>query len=236
MAFPQVPSVARAWHSSIAVAVLVALVLQLWVAAGVPGSPAAHAVGTLAGAPLAGRVVRVLSFFTIQSNILSGVVSAQLARNGDRDGPVWRAVRLASLVGIIITGIIYATVLAAVHEPHGWKETFSNAVFHYLVPFMMVVGWLLFGPRPRIEARTIALSLLYPIAWVAYTLIDGAVTSWYPYPFLDVVSHGYATVLGNGALVVVVLGLVTGLYRLGDRYLPVAPRQPAPTRSPAAVP
>ncbi len=235
MASPQVPSVMRAWHASIAVVVLVALILQLWVAVGAPGSPAAHAVGTLAGTPLAGRIVRVLSFFTIQSNILSGVVSAQLARNCDRDGRVWRAVRLASLVGIIITGVIYATVLARVHEPHGWKETFSNAVFHYLVPFMMVVGWLLFGPRPRIEARTIVLSLLYPVAWVAYTLVDGAVTSWYPYPFLDVVSHGYATVLGNGAIVVVVLGLVTSLYRLGDRRLPVAPRHSAPTGSRAAM-
>ena len=233
MAFQQVPHVTRAWHATIATVVLVALILQLWVAVEVPGSPAAHAVGTLAGAPLAGRFVRVLSFFTVQSNILSGIVSAQLARHVDRDGPIWRAVRLASLVGIVITGVIYATVLAAVHEPHGWKEIFSNAVFHYVVPFMMVVGWLVWGPRPRIEARTIALSLLYPVAWVAYTLVDGAISSWYPYPFLDVVSHGYATVLANGALVVVALGLVTALYRLGDRYLPAAPRQPAADRAQA---
>ena len=28
---------------------------------------------------------------------------------------------------------------------------------------MMVLGWLLFGPRPRIERRTLLLSLLFPV-------------------------------------------------------------------------
>jgi len=69
---------ARGWWASIAAAVLVAFVIQLWVAVGVAGTPRAHAVGTLAGVPLASRVVRVLSFFTVQSNILSGVSAALL--------------------------------------------------------------------------------------------------------------------------------------------------------------
>lgn len=79
---------------------------------------------------------------------------------------------------------------------------------------------MLFGPRPRIGPRTIALSLLYPVAWIVYTLIDGAVSSWYPYPFLDVSTHGYANVAVNGALVVVVLGVVTTLFWWGDKNLP----------------
>ena len=65
---------------------------------------------------MANRVLRVLSFFTIQSNILSGIVSGQLARNPVRDGRIWRAARLAALFGITVTGIVYATVLARMHE------------------------------------------------------------------------------------------------------------------------
>lgn len=220
---------ARMWHASIAIVVLVALILQFWVAAGAPGAPPAHAVGTLAGTPLVGRFLRVLSFFTIQSNILSLVVSAQLARNPNRDGPIWRAVRLASLVGIVITGIIYATVLSKVHEPHGWKETVSNTAFHYIVPIMMLVGWLLFGPRPRVELVTLVRSLIYPLAWVIYSLIDGAITSWYPYPFVDVNTLGYAAVLRNSVVVVAVLAVVTALYWLGDRRLPPSRAQISPT-------
>lgn len=212
-------TVARGWNATIAVAVLVALLVQLWIAVRVSATPSAHAVGTLAGAPLANRILRVLSFFTVQSNILSGVTSAQLARDPARDGRVWRAVRLASLFGIAVTGIVYAKVLAKVHEPQGWQETFTNDVFHYVVPCMMVVGWMLFGPRPRITGETIALAMLWPVAWVVYTLIHGASTSWYPYPFMDVSSHGYALVLANAVLVLVVLLVVIALFWLGDRCL-----------------
>jgi hypothetical protein len=79
----------RAWNSLIAL-VAAAIVLQLWIAVRVSATPPGHAVGTLAETPMANRVLRVLSFFTIQSNILSGVTSAQLARNPTRDGRTWR--------------------------------------------------------------------------------------------------------------------------------------------------
>ena len=212
--------VVRSWSATIALLVALAIVVQLWVAVRVSATPPGHAVGTLVGTPTANRVLRVLSFFTIQSNILSGVSSAQLARNPSRDGPAWRAVRLAALFGITVTGIVYATVLAKVHEPHGWQETSTNTVFHYIVPIMMVGGWLLFGPRRRIDARTVALASVWPAAWITYILIYGRVTKWYPYPFLDVATHGYGRVVVNAVAVVAVLLVVTALYWLGDRRLP----------------
>jgi hypothetical protein len=212
---------ARGWNLMIAVLVVGALLLQLWIAVRVSATPPGHAVGTLAGTALANRVVRVLSFFTIQSNILSGVVSAQLARNPGRDGRIWRAVRLASLFGITVTGIVYSTVLAKVHEPNGWQETSTNNVFHYIVPIMMVLGWFLFGPRPRIDLRTVSLAILWPVAWAAYVLMYGAITNWYPYPFLDVITHGYLRVILNAAGVVVVLIAVTSVFWFADRRLPM---------------
>jgi uncharacterized membrane protein len=206
----------RAWHGAIAVAVVLGLVLQVVIAVRAPGAPPAHAVGTLAGAPTATRLLRVASFFTIQSNVLSAVVSAQLARDPQRDGPAWRPLRLAALVGIAVTGIVYATVLARVHEPHGWDQTVSNAIFHYVVPILMVVGWLLFGPRPRIEARTIARAAAWPVAWVAYTLVHGEFSRWYPYPFVDVASHGYARVTVNMLGVLVVFAVVASVFAVVD--------------------
>lgn len=224
--------IARGWHALIAVLVVAALLVQLWIAIRVSATPPAHAVGTLAGTPMANRIVRVLSFFTIQSNILGAWTSAQLARDPDRDGPAWRAVRLAALFGITVTGIVYSTVLARIHEPHGWQETSTNAVFHYVVPIMMVAGWLLFGPRPRIDGRTIAASMIWPVAWAVYILGYGAITGWYPYPFVDVTTHGYGRVALNAVAVIAVLLACTGLYRLGDRRLPR--RRPAASQPVAA--
>src|SRR5437763_5759367 len=225
--------VARRWNFLIALLVAAAILVQVWIAIRVSGTPKAHAVGTLAGTPMPNRVLRVLSFFTIQSNILSGVTSAQLARNPNRDGLIWRPTRLAALFGITVTGIVYSTVLAKIHEPHGWQETSTNTVFHYIVPIMMVVGWLLFGPRPRIDRRTIALALLWPAVWVSYILAYGAITKWYPYPFLDVITHGYGRVIANSAAVVAVLFVVTTVYRLGDQRLPTSEHAPHDSPAPA---
>jgi hypothetical protein len=215
----------------VATVVLAALSLQVIIALNAPGAPPAHAVGTLAGAPLAGRLLRVASFFTIQSNVLVMLTCAQLAREPTRDGRVWRVLRLDALVGIAVTGIVYATVLARIHEPKGWEQIISNAVFHYGAPIAAVVGWLVLGPRPRIDRRVLLHSLIWPMLWFVYTLARGALSHWYPYPFVDATTHGYPRVIANAVLVVLVLGLVAGIYLLGDTHLPARPSRAQPDAS-----
>ena len=215
---------ARAWHGTIALLVVAALVVQLDIAVRTAGSPPAHAVGTLAGAGLGGRLIRVLSFFTIQTNILAAVVSAQLARDPRRDGRRWRVARLDALVAITVTGVVYTTVLAQVHQPSGWKQVSTNAAFHYVVPMMMVLGWVAFGPRRRVNPSVLRFALIWPALWFAYTLVHGAVSRWYPYPFVDVATHGYGRVMLNALLVVLVFGVVAALVGFGDRALGRAPR------------
>ena len=215
---------ARGWHATIAVLVAVAMVLQIIVAVRVPGTPHEVTTGVLRGSSLAGRIIRVLSFFTIQSNLLSGVVSAQLAARPDRDGPAWRPLRLAALVGITVTGIVYSTVLAAIHQPNGAAQIAINTIVHYVVPVMMVLGWLAFGPRPRVDRTSVLWSLLFPALWLGYTLVRGAIWHWYPYPFLDVTTHGYPRVILNAALVTDVLAAVAALFAVLDSRLPSGPR------------
>ena len=64
----------------------------------------------------------------------------------------------------------------------------------------------------------------WPLAWVAYTFVRGAVTGWYPYPFLDVseVGYGPALLAVGGVLVLGVLILL--LLRRLDRRLAPTPR------------
>ncbi len=54
-----------------------------------------------------------------------------------------------------------------------------------VVPALAVVGWAAYGPRPRITRRVVALALVWPVGWLAWTLVVGALVGWYPYPFLD---------------------------------------------------
>jgi len=107
------------------------------------------------------RLWNVLSYFTIWSNILVTVVAYLLARNPRRSGPMFNTFRLASVVMITITGLIYALVLAKVWEPTGWQKI-ADETLHYSVPFLAVVGYLLFGPRPRFSLTALWAEPDYP--------------------------------------------------------------------------
>ena len=131
-------------------------------------------------------------------------------------------------MGIAVTGIVYATVLARIHEPKGWEQVVSNAIFHYAAPLAAVLGWLMVGPRPRIDRQVIVGSLLWPVLWFAYTLVRGRLSHWYPYPFVDAATHGYGRVVINAMLVLLVLAAVACIYRAGDKRLPPAPSPAGP--------
>lgn len=204
---------ARVWHGLLAAVVLGSLVTQLVLTA--LGEPGPDGVVQ----PVVTRFVRLFSYFTIQSNILLLVVALSLARNPDRDGRWWRVIRLDAVLGIIITGLVYATVLAGTANPTG-AGWWANLGFHYVAPWWALLGWLLFGPRSRMDGRTLGWAAVWPVVWIGYTLAHGAATDWYPYPFADVTALGYPVVLinlGAVALIAVVLGAVL---RLLDPRLP----------------
>jgi hypothetical protein len=176
--------------------------------------------------PLGTRLVRWVSFFTIESNVLVAVATATLARDPERDGVRWRVLRLDALLGIAITGLVYVVVLAPTDHPQG-LHVWTNAGLHYVSPVATLLGWLLLGPRPRVTGATVAQALVWPVVYVGWTLLHGAVTGWYPYPFLDVAELGYARALVDVAGVVLLALALLGLFRLVDGTLPATGRRKA---------
>ena len=54
-----------------------------------------------------------------------------------------------------------------------------------------------------------------------WTLVHGALTGWYPYPFTDVAEIGYPRALLNMAgLIAIFLALVAALAAIGKRLWP----------------
>nr|WP_246401894.1 Pr6Pr family membrane protein [Jiangella mangrovi] len=164
------------------------------------------------------RVVNFFSFFTVQSNILLGIGAAILVRNPQADGRAFRVLRIAGLIGITVTGIVYVTLLRDLVDLEGIRAV-TNVGFHYLAPVLGFFGWLLFGPWRRLDLRTVVLSLIWPVAWLVYTLIRGEVIDWYPYPFIDVTEHGYGRVLLNSAGITLIFLALGWLFLFGDRRL-----------------
>ena len=169
------------------------------------------------------RLVRLFSYFTILSNVGIGVVSVLLALDPARDGRLLRVAHLDALLCIVVTGIVYNTVLAGTVPGLTQAGRVSDVLLHVVSPVLAVVGWVLVGPRPRVDARTVGWSVVGPLAWIAYTFARGAVVGWYPYPFLDAGELGLVRALVNAGLVAVVFLLLALAARWSDRRLPAAP-------------
>jgi hypothetical protein len=156
--------------------------------------------------PYAASVPTVLwnfvSFFTIDSNILAAVTMAIGAvlfwTRGRKDAsavePRWFAVLLAcATTYMVITGIVYNTLLRGYALQPGAVVIWSNELLHVWVPVAMALD-LLVGPRRRgLPWRDVWFVVIFPIVWVIYTMIRAPfITSpsngepfWYPYPFLN---------------------------------------------------
>ncbi|MGS0685061.1 Pr6Pr family membrane protein [Nakamurella sp. GG22] len=210
---------ARIWNAIIVIDVIVALVIQLWLI--FTGGPDPNTGDTVASVGIGTRLIQTVSFFTIQSNLLVLVVAATLVVDPRRDGRFWRVLRLDALLGITVTGLVFDLILIHYVHPTGWQLV-ATIGFHYIAPWATLLGWLLFGPRPRIDRTTIAWSLVWPIAWIVYTFVRGALVDWYPYPFLDVDEVGLEVALRNTLFVLAVAAVLLAVFRLIDRVL--APR------------
>ena len=131
-----------------------------------------------------------MSAFTNLSNIIVAIVFTMLARNPDRGGRVWHAVRMDSLVMISITGLIYAIVLAPNAQVEG-LDIIVNALKHYIVPVVTVALWSHRRPTSASDVRVVVFTaIVIPITWAAYTLIRGHFIEKYPYDFVNVVTYG----------------------------------------------
>jgi len=203
----------RWWHGCLTVLLVVCFVVQL-VVLFLGGQDANSGEGAELG--LGTRLVRFFSYFTIQSNILTLVAAATLMMRPQRDGRGWRVLRLDALLGIVITGLVFDLLLANEVQLTGLGRALTLG-FHYISPWGALLGWLLFGPRPRIDWRTLGLAFVWPVLWIAYTFAHGAISGWYPYPFLDAGQLGVSVALRNTVLVVFVALVLALIFKALDR-------------------
>lgn len=210
----------RAWNLILAVVVAATVIAQLVLLVG--GGQDVNTTAATAPVPLATKLLRFFSYFTVQSNLLVLAAAVSLVIRPHRDGPVWRVLRLDALLGIAVTGVVFATLLSDLVQ-HSGIGTWFNAGFHQFSPVLALAGWLLFGPRPRIDARTIRWAFVWPVAWLAYTMVHGAITGWYPYPFLNADKLGYGQV-GITLVIILVAALATAFaLRTIEHWLPPSP-------------
>ena len=138
------------------------------------------------------------SYFTNLSNLFAAFVlllSVFSSSSASRDH-----VRYASTVNMTVVGLVFAVLLRNVDL--GALLPWVNFVLHYIMPVAVVLDWLVRPPVSRLKAKNILLAMVFPAAYLAYVMLRGASTGWYPYPFLNPSNVG-----GYGGVATYALGI-----------------------------
>jgi len=157
-------------------------------------------------------LVSFFSFFTIESNLMA-IVVLLVGGTADPRSRGWAWIRGAVTLYMVVTGIVYAALLA--NAEVGLTAAWVNSAMHQVIPAVLLLDWLCFPPWPsRAEGGRgwPALAwLAFPLLYLTYSLSRGAAVDWYPYPFLDPRHPGG---YGRVALYCVVLTVLMALLAL----------------------
>lgn len=161
------------------------------------------------------------SYFTNLSNFFAAVVflaSGYRIRAGTWPSELEETIRGTATIAMAVVGLVFGALLSG--EDLGSLLPWVNVVLHYLFPVVVVADWLLQPPRTTIVANHIWYWLLYPVAYLLYSLVRGAFVDWYAYWFIDPARAG-----GWGGVLVFALGISAGflvvsaaLLRLGNKF------------------
>ena len=186
---------------------------------------------------VATTAVNFFSFFTVLSNTGSVVVLAVVGVWGLRHARAAVPLSLGPAVALacvttymLVTGVVYNTLLRGIELPQGTTVPWSNEVLHVIGPIFLLLDVLVGSSPARLPWRAVLGILVFPLLWVAYTLVRGPLVTnpttaaawWYPYPFLDPhVVNGYAGVIPY------VLGIAVALAAFGAGVVYVGRRRTA---------
>lgn len=136
----------------------------------------------------------MLAFFTVQSNVLVGVTSAWLALRPEPGGTAQRSLRLTAPGGIVVTEIVFPRAAPGAGRA-GCRRLRAPAAAHRLggsVRLRVVGCWARASPSTGASRRG---ALVFPVAWLVFTLVGGAAIGFWPHPLLGADDFGFGVPL-----------------------------------------
>lgn len=161
--------------------------------------------------PVIESVVRYFSYFTILTNIMVTLCFTMLLLNINKKAAQLHSqtnILAAVSVYICVVGIIYNLILRFTWHPKG-LQLIVDELLHTFIPVLFVVYWLIFAPKRNLKWTNVFTWLIYPFVYLVFILVRGAISGFYPYPFMDVDTFGYNKVLLNSFYLLIVFLLLS---------------------------
>lgn len=175
--------------------------------------------------------IRLLKFFTVQSNILGGITALiyiiYLIRENKTQKPIPFAVRILryiATIDLIITFLVVALFLGFIYE-EGYFMLFVNAnfFFHFAIPVINFISFAFFEDAPKMKTKQTLWGLLhvflYSIFYMTIVLThfhDGGVDiyyDWYAFAQLGIPIAFVCAVI----VLALAYGIAFTLYKLNNK-------------------
>lgn len=172
--------------------------------------------------PLAGTV-QFFGYFTILTNlaIVAVAATAAMGAGGFFARP---RVRAGVALYIAVTGLIYVLILRHLWQPQG-ADWVADTGLHYVMPVLYLAWWVLAVPHGQLQFRDLLKWLLFPLVYLGWALLVGAMIGLYPYPFIDLAALGWGRTLANAVGVLFVFLVLGGVILTLDGLLGRRTRQ-----------
>ena len=192
----------KLWYARLAAAIAwFALLLQLWLSieiARANGEGAWHGVWMY------------VAFFTILTNLLAATALAAAALGRSTSFLASPSAVTGIAASIILVSVAYNLLLRNVWNPQGWQLV-ADLILHDFTPLLFVGWWWLAASAQPLRYTEILRWCAYPIAYFAYAMARGALSGFYPYPFIDVPVLGVGQVIVNALMILLSFALIAAL-------------------------
>ncbi len=157
------------------------------------------------------------TYFTILSTMIAIVVIAlggvsALRRPVDSVG--YTVARMSVVSYAVVTAVVYNVLLRGIPDEGFVVSPWPGEIMHVWIPIVLLLDWLISPGRPALGWTALRIVIIFPLVWLAFTLVRGAITAWYPYPFLEPDS-GWLSVVGY---IVGIASFIVGLASLAIAY------------------
>lgn len=160
-------------------------------------------------------IIRFFSFYTILTNILVAFCfTVLLLKPNSRSGIFFSqpGVLTATTIYITVVGVLYNLILREIWSPVGFQRL-ADELLHVVIPLLFILFWYFSAPKGGLGWKSAFPWLVYPFVYAVFVLIRGALSGFYPYPFVDVITLGFKKVLVNSA------GLFIGFFLVSQLFI-----------------
>ena len=169
------------------------------------------------------RPTEYFAYFTIQSSMVAAVVLAVTGIRELKSLPQTTTLNLARLsvstyaivVAVVYNALLRGTKVLPGDPDYGYHWPVApNEILHVWAPIIIVLDLALTTMATQLKFKQIFWVLVFPLAWLVFTITRGSITNWWAYWFLNPNEPAGITGVITYIVIIVIFGLLSATISL----------------------